>query len=689
VERAWKAVKRRPLVWALGAAAALALLLGSAASTYFGLAAGEQAKRAEQREEEAREALGRLEETLAEGLLAPLGHREEELSDYEMGALDKLAGLSREYDRVRVRFVAKALESPGAAVQLERQAEEAISAAVGLRRELRDEIIELLATRLRDRQSEKEVRVACAVILARLNCQDPELARLSLDVLLAQIVTTTESRALDRYGSASRQLIAPLHGKEAAEVARVIVNLAAETPDSNHRITLGEPFAALAPKLPEQAAKDVARLAHLLVALPNTHRLSPYQVFLHRQALIALASRLPDRDATQLARMVASRTAKTTNQGLMESLVQAFAVLAPRLPPEEASEQAVELAREFISWAAATTDADLLGSLGDALAILGSRLPAKEAAELARVIVSRAAKTPGAAEVAMLAEGFAVLASKLPADQTSKDAASLARALVLIEDGKIPVGGHRSYNRALAALGPHIPAEQAEALARFIAPRAAKASSASELTLLAGRFAALAPKLPADQARRVSSEQTRAIVACARNHSSPPESVKLAELPPLAEAVTALALRLPVAEANKLSVELARCLRAHLAKRATPWELTMVAAAFAALAPTLPSAEAAKFAEELAPRLGWLLRGSDYEWKLSATLPPLVSEHTLINILKQPGAGSDFRAAAVAEFGRRLKRTFRDQWDLAEYLERHRPDLDVAGPLSPRKESRP
>src|SRR5581483_12022802 len=111
----------------------------------------------------------------------------------------------------------------------------------------------------------------------------------------------------------------------------------------------------------------------------------------------------------------------------------------------------------------------------------------------------------------------------------------------------------------------------------------------------------------------------------------------------------------------------------------------------------------------LSVRLGWMIRGdtlSDNQWfwfspqgvwmlhaytmtinhtMTRPLLPPLLPDQPLLDVLKRPGVGPDGRAAVVAEFGKRLKREFRHQWELAEYLEQHRPDLDVAAPLPPRK----
>src|SRR5262249_45289586 len=81
LERAVKWVSRRPTLAALIAVSVLALVGGTAVSTYFALEAQQKATFAQEKEGEARkkegeakEALAEVEEALARGLFRPLGH---------------------------------------------------------------------------------------------------------------------------------------------------------------------------------------------------------------------------------------------------------------------------------------------------------------------------------------------------------------------------------------------------------------------------------------------------------------------------------------------------------------------------------------------------------------------------------------------------------------------------------------
>src|SRR5262249_54048591 len=139
--RAWKWARRRPVVAALLAACALSLGGGAAVSSYYAVVAGHREAEAAQKEREALEALGQVEEGLADGLRRALGNFDEErglhrtagLNDFEREALEELAALPRQRDRVRALFVARALGQDIKARQLGRRLDEVTVAAVALR----------------------------------------------------------------------------------------------------------------------------------------------------------------------------------------------------------------------------------------------------------------------------------------------------------------------------------------------------------------------------------------------------------------------------------------------------------------------------------------------------------------------------------------------------------------------------
>jgi tRNA A-37 threonylcarbamoyl transferase component Bud32 len=170
IGRAMKWVRRRPVIAALSAAVVVAMVAGTAVSLHFGL-------RAQAKEKEAREALGAVEETLAVGLLRPLGHltTEKVLNPFELDALEYLAGLPRERDRVRMLFLNQALRAPDTTGQLGRRLEEALIAAVGLRADLRAQVMEEAAARLEDAGTSREAKVVSASILAQLRCDKENL----------------------------------------------------------------------------------------------------------------------------------------------------------------------------------------------------------------------------------------------------------------------------------------------------------------------------------------------------------------------------------------------------------------------------------------------------------------------------------------------------------------------------------
>jgi hypothetical protein len=63
-----------------------------------------------------------------------------------------------------------------------------------------------------------------------------------------------------------------------------------------------------------------------------------------------------------------------------------------------------------------------------------------------------------------------------------------------------------------------------------------------------------------------------------------------------------------------------------------------------------------------------------------------LGEQALVELLKQPTCVGAARDALQQALGRRLGQTFADRWALADWLDRHRLDLDLAAP--PRRPGR-
>src|SRR5262249_15067720 len=149
-------------------------------------------------------ALADVEEKMAVGLLRPFDHMERisginsitgiplfnpinPINPTEQEALEELASLPRERERVRILFVARALGRASTSLQLENRLAQGLQAAVGLDRGRADKIRELLVRLLRTPGGADQVRRTAALALVELEHCDEEANRLAA-VALGQAV---------------------------------------------------------------------------------------------------------------------------------------------------------------------------------------------------------------------------------------------------------------------------------------------------------------------------------------------------------------------------------------------------------------------------------------------------------------------------------------------------------------------
>jgi hypothetical protein len=205
-------VRHNPAAACLLATVLLVLAAGIVVSTLFALEAQRQAgdlavekeksdanaRRAEEKEQEATRALEEVETALIGSLLRPIGQpaprwnnqgqNETPLDPSEIEALGKLGSLSG--DRLRLRFLEAGLQTPQTADRLGRRAEWVAQAAVGLDPERRKGTEELLLSRLRQGEVAAEVLLACARLAKALEACDAAFDMLTRENLMA---------ALDRH----------------------------------------------------------------------------------------------------------------------------------------------------------------------------------------------------------------------------------------------------------------------------------------------------------------------------------------------------------------------------------------------------------------------------------------------------------------------------------------------------------
>jgi hypothetical protein len=644
-ERVVKWVRRRPVIAALSAAVVVALLAGTGVSLSFkwqkDREAAASAQSLAEKEKETRAALEAVEDNLAVGLMRPLGHEAKAgpLNDIELEALEELARLPKERDRVRVLFIRRALEKPGTARQLDRRLEEALIATVGLRQDLRRKAMQEAALRLLEESTPRETKVICARLLAELWCDEEawagsaaaflvdEMSRAASPVLLHELLqsfaalagrvpaeqTATlagrllelAARRTDPYFllAAQSQVFAALAGRVPAEQAGTlagrIVELAAKPTNPSFLYVQSQFLAALAGRVPAEQAGTLAGRLLELAARPT----DPYFLRAQSHAFAALAGRVPAEQAGTLAGRIVELAAKRTNPYFLFALSRAFAALAGKVPAEQAAKQTATLAGRLLELAARRTDPDYLLDLSESFAALAGWAPAEQTATLAGRLLELAAKpTDDPYSLRTQSQVFAALAGRVPA----KQAGTLARRIVELAARRTDRDSLRALSQAFAALAGWAPAEQAGTVAGRIVELAGEVTDLDSLLALSRSFSALAGKVPAEQAGKQAATLTGRIFELAADQRDPDSLLEVSA------AFAALADRVSSERVDKQAAMLADRIVKVASMELHPGSLRKLSQAFAALAGRVPSERVGKQAATLARHIGELAaRGTD------------------------------------------------------------------------------
>jgi hypothetical protein len=727
-ERLVKWVRRRPAVAGLLAAVVVVGLVGGGLAAWFALQAQEaRLKQADERSQRLRgevEAANAAREkdagAIAEMLVRPLGYDYGQTTPAEMDALWSLAGLDN--DRARQLFFEKALAERVRAIRVGARRDWAVQAAVGLRPDLRDQLVVLLRAKLRGDREEPEVRATCASFAVALGQPDTELAWEARGALLEAMTQSADPRVLEVQAQdlvTLAEWVSPEErGRYFAETARAILEQIPKTKNPMILAVRARALGLLAERLPPDEAGDLCARAvkpvlDLLTADPGY--LGP--------ALAKLAERLPPDAAAAalgpvLDRMADQKANLNTLTGLAldlpSGLAPALGKLAERLPPEavvKAAQRALalppenpalrELAGRLPPAEAARMARQVLKMITDSqplvsratmslvpvLGKLADRLPRAEAAQLcteaAEPILDYMAKSPypGVPQVTYLLKE---LLARLPPEQAAKFWSRAAeRALVLMPDKPQPINPGEPFftMQALGELTERLPPDQASDLSARAVRKAldvmAKFSEVSFQFQLVRGLGGLARHLPPAEAARAA----RAVLdRMAGDPTASPYMVLIR-----AEVLGKLAERLAPDEADRA----ARAVGSLTAKSAgDPYRLSAYAPALGRLAKRLPPDEAA----DLCARTAVLLldepvrftSGSPMSDNDAAQDLGRLAEHCrdqdLVDLLKHPFAVGRARTTLLAVLNKRLNQDFKSRWDLVEWLRQHRPDLDLTSP---------
>jgi hypothetical protein len=554
-ERLWLWARRRPGVAALVALVAVSLVGGTAGSVAFAVRSARNAS-------EANENLAKLEVSVADGLLRPLGQQEPSypLTDQEMESLNELAEMPAERSRVRRLFLFRPLARPGPTRQLSRRLGVALHAAVGLDRRWRDELSAEIAGRLRDEEDEPGVRLLLARMLAALEAPSDE-APLASRLLLAGIGETVPLDERDQLAVGLDQLARHLPEAELlARIAEVEARLRLDKASAPHH-TLLRCLGDLVEALPAPSRTEAAlRAARLICDRTETFYGAPMSVAGRTPwmaCLARLAPFLPPGEGLRAALLCVESLPKDDGAGGCKDAVVGVAQLGEALPPPDAEKLVPPTAKWLTARAASAEDRDIVWA--------------------ARALAPLAGMPGGPAKVEAIADPLARRAAQMKGVAPGPDPLWLLDALV--------------------------------AAAPFMSPPAAESLRGKALTL----FMAEAELKTPDP----TSVQTAARVYVALTSRAGPGPLKdtedlaslVSEKQPdgrhgkLCQMLAAVLARMPATEAAESARKAARGLVDQLAPTPNPVLASEVGGHLGGLLARLPAGEASALARRLADTL--------------------------------------------------------------------------------------
>jgi tRNA A-37 threonylcarbamoyl transferase component Bud32 len=488
--RGVKWVRRRPVVAGLLALSVASLLAGTGVSTYLAVLAGNRAdqigkdlnaiqglqeqtsKRADQitedrdaikdLQEQTEAALLKSQETLADQLILSFGRDRNAADPLEWKSLWRLAGLPKEEARVRILFIDRALGTPETAELLGRRSATAVHAAVGLDRNRREQVLELLRPRLRDRTAGGRVRAACALAVAELTPPDRNDADLAVQALLdAMVASKAEDPRAPEPLTRALEAVAPRLDEAGASAASIRI-IDAMTPQSgvsgpsdfNKLPHLVRALAAVAPRLDAAGAAAAAR--QILAAVDKDGPVPDWPPL--SQGLAAVAMRLHEDEAAAIAR----RSLDSMCRGGPRNLFPAFVAVAPRLDAAAAAAAAQRILEALRTPSLSGNHA----AFGKAFVAVAPRLDAAGAAAVAPRVFDALANNPLPFVASDLAQGLSVLAPRLDAAAAAAAAPRVLGAMTGVPDPKTFL----NLANTLDAVAPRLDAAEARKAAAAALP---------------------------------------------------------------------------------------------------------------------------------------------------------------------------------------------------------------------------
>lgn len=189
--------------------------------------------------------------------MRPVGYHRGFSNPVEQDALWDLA--AEKDDRVRLLFIEKALERPEVAVRLGRCAEIAVHAAVGLDKERREGVLQMVRKALGQGNADHKVRVTCACLAAGLREDDETALGQAVQTALFAMPKATDWNAIYPLEDVVPALAARMRAEDAAAAAARTLDAMATTTHAYALEGLGQAVAALAARMRAQELVDLAK----------------------------------------------------------------------------------------------------------------------------------------------------------------------------------------------------------------------------------------------------------------------------------------------------------------------------------------------------------------------------------------------------------------------------------------------
>jgi serine/threonine protein kinase len=543
--------KRRRLRWSLAGSVLLTLLAGTSVSTYLAVLAndreGQVEKDAKTIKDERDNTAAALKESeanltqsrirLADGLLRPLGRDRGVLDSVEWKCIWELAALPKEEEPVPILFIDRALDKPETAEQLERRSAMAIHAAAGLDRKRREQILNLLGPRLRDREADGRIRLAAALAVAELTPPDEDYADLAAQAILDGMDRDPGPGGIQYYAKALGAVAPRMGAAAAATAAPRLLDVMAKETHTWERWALAEAFGAVAPRMDEAAAAAAAQ--KILDAMER----DPDELLYFAKALGAVAPQMNAAAAAATGPRLLDAMAKETDQFRLQCLGEAWGAVASRMDAAAAAAAAETLLR------AMDRNPDGILHFAKALRAVAPRMAA--AAAVAPRLLDVMAKGYALRKLWALAEALGAVAPRM-------DAATAAAASQHLLDAMANVPAHLSPNgesaKAWAAVAPRLDTAGTAAAAKRLLDLMAVEPAPWALPALVEALGAVAPRMDEAAARTAVAAATRAILNAMAENDNPNEQV------PLVEALGAVAPRMDEAAAAAAAETLLRAM---------------------------------------------------------------------------------------------------------------------------------